>query len=63
MNIFPQLLLWLFTFEQENNQWIDWQASVLVKRNEVENVYHWACGYVLFPLFCMLWDMITSDFT
>jgi hypothetical protein len=21
---------------------------VLVKRNEVENVYHWACGYVLF---------------
>ncbi|GJM94070.1 hypothetical protein PR202_ga10683 [Eleusine coracana subsp. coracana] len=29
---------------QENSQWVDWQAGVLVKRNEVENVYHWACG-------------------
>ncbi|TVU34277.1 hypothetical protein EJB05_16108 [Eragrostis curvula] len=32
------------THLQENSQWVEWQASVLVKRNEVENVYHWACG-------------------
>ncbi|KAF2950923.1 uncharacterized protein [Oryza sativa Japonica Group] len=29
---------------QENSEWVDWQTDVLVKRNEVENVYHWACG-------------------
>ncbi|TVT99006.1 hypothetical protein EJB05_55635 [Eragrostis curvula] len=29
---------------QENSEWVEWQADVLVKRNEVENVYHWACG-------------------
>ncbi|CAL4962959.1 unnamed protein product [Urochloa decumbens] len=29
---------------QENTEWVEWQATVLVKRNEVENVYHWACG-------------------
>ncbi|ONM40839.1 SIT4 phosphatase-associated family protein [Zea mays] len=29
---------------QENNDWVEWQTNVLVKRNEVENVYHWACG-------------------
>ncbi|AQK96305.1 SIT4 phosphatase-associated family protein [Zea mays] len=29
---------------QENNEWVEWQTNVLVKRNEVENVYHWACG-------------------
>ncbi|KAG0538225.1 hypothetical protein BDA96_03G216900 [Sorghum bicolor] len=28
----------------ENNEWVEWQTNVLVKRNEVENVYHWACG-------------------
>ncbi|KAG2625327.1 hypothetical protein PVAP13_3KG206043 [Panicum virgatum] len=28
----------------ENSEWSEWQTSVLVKRNEVENVYHWACG-------------------
>ncbi|XP_062232313.1 uncharacterized protein LOC133929534 isoform X2 [Phragmites australis] len=29
---------------QENSEWAEWQTDVLVKRNEVENVYHWACG-------------------
>ncbi|KAJ1264370.1 hypothetical protein BS78_09G258000 [Paspalum vaginatum] len=29
---------------QENRDWAEWQTDVLVKRNEVENVYHWACG-------------------
>ncbi|WVZ69929.1 hypothetical protein U9M48_018643 [Paspalum notatum var. saurae] len=29
---------------QENSEWVEWQTDVLVKRNEVENVYHWACG-------------------
>nr|CAB3477447.1 unnamed protein product [Digitaria exilis] len=28
----------------ENTEWVEWQTNVLVKRNEVENVYHWACG-------------------
>ncbi|KAL6615464.1 hypothetical protein ACP70R_037734 [Stipagrostis hirtigluma subsp. patula] len=32
------------THLQENNEWVEWQTNVLVKRNEVENVYHWACG-------------------
>jgi serine/threonine-protein phosphatase 6 regulatory subunit 3 len=40
---------------QENSEWVDWQTDVLVKRNEVENVYHWACGYVTVSFFdCML---------
>ncbi|KAF0926689.1 hypothetical protein E2562_027126 [Oryza meyeriana var. granulata] len=29
---------------QENSEWAEWQTTALVKRNEVENVYHWACG-------------------
>ncbi|KAF8762975.1 hypothetical protein HU200_008822 [Digitaria exilis] len=29
----------------ENREWAEWQTGVLVKRNEVENVYHWACGH------------------
>ncbi|KAF9599548.1 hypothetical protein IFM89_038814 [Coptis chinensis] len=29
---------------QENGEWVDWEATVLQKRNNVENVYHWACG-------------------
>uniref|UniRef100_A0A0E0DV69 Uncharacterized protein n=1 Tax=Oryza meridionalis TaxID=40149 RepID=A0A0E0DV69_9ORYZ len=28
----------------ENSEWVEWQTTALVKRNEVENVYHWACG-------------------
>ncbi|KAF0916351.1 hypothetical protein E2562_005947 [Oryza meyeriana var. granulata] len=32
------------THLQENSEWVEWQTDVLVKRNEVENVYHWACG-------------------
>ncbi|KAL4200695.1 hypothetical protein AMTRI_Chr02g212500 [Amborella trichopoda] len=29
---------------QENNDWLDWQSNVLLRRNTVENVYQWACG-------------------
>ncbi|KAI0507401.1 hypothetical protein KFK09_013526 [Dendrobium nobile] len=29
---------------QENSEWVDWHAKVLVKRNLVENVCNWACG-------------------
>ncbi|KAL3518388.1 hypothetical protein ACH5RR_020977 [Cinchona calisaya] len=29
---------------QENNEWNEWQSSVLQDRNVVENVYRWACG-------------------
>ncbi|CAM8900436.1 unnamed protein product [Rhodiola kirilowii] len=29
---------------QDNNDWTEWHTDVLVKRNVVENVYHWACG-------------------
>ncbi|XP_065865021.1 uncharacterized protein [Euphorbia lathyris] len=29
---------------QENKEWNEWQASVLLERNAVENVYRWACG-------------------
>ncbi|PKA52342.1 hypothetical protein AXF42_Ash010238 [Apostasia shenzhenica] len=29
---------------QENCDWDDWHANVLVKRNALENVYNWACG-------------------
>ncbi|KAK6138098.1 hypothetical protein DH2020_028162 [Rehmannia glutinosa] len=30
---------------QENNEWSEWQTTVLQERNIVENVYRWACGY------------------
>ncbi|CAO2190827.1 unnamed protein product [Urochloa humidicola] len=29
---------------QDNTEWVEWQTNVLIQRNEVENVYHWACG-------------------
>ncbi|GMY10332.1 serine/threonine-protein phosphatase 6 regulatory subunit 2-like isoform X1 [Fagus crenata] len=29
---------------QENNEWNEWQGTVLQERNAVENVYRWACG-------------------
>ncbi|KAG1331862.1 serine/threonine-protein phosphatase 6 regulatory subunit 3 [Cocos nucifera] len=32
------------TYLQENSEWVEWHASVLLKRNAVENVYQWACG-------------------
>ncbi|VAH77192.1 unnamed protein product [Triticum turgidum subsp. durum] len=32
------------THLQGNSEWVEWQTDVLVRRNEVENVYHWACG-------------------
>lgn len=34
-----------FCFLQENSEWNEWQASILLERNAVENVYRWACGY------------------
>ncbi|KAJ4810273.1 Serine/threonine-protein phosphatase 6 regulatory subunit 1 [Rhynchospora pubera] len=32
------------THLQENSEWSEWLTNVLLKRNEVENVYQWACG-------------------
>lgn len=32
---------------QDDSEWMNWQ-NVLSERNAVENVYKWACGYVLF---------------
>ncbi|KAM0950713.1 putative SIT4 phosphatase-associated protein family [Dioscorea sansibarensis] len=32
------------TYLQENAEWVDWHANVLLNRNAVENVYQWACG-------------------
>ncbi|WZZ11475.1 hypothetical protein YC2023_097396 [Brassica napus] len=32
------------TYLQENNEWNEWQGSVLQERNTVENVYRWGCG-------------------
>ncbi|KAL7084999.1 hypothetical protein ACP275_14G255900 [Erythranthe tilingii] len=29
---------------QENNEWNEWQKTLLQERNMVENVYRWACG-------------------
>ncbi|XP_041993908.1 serine/threonine-protein phosphatase 6 regulatory subunit 3-like isoform X1 [Salvia splendens] len=29
---------------QENNEWSEWQSTILHERNVVENVYRWACG-------------------
>ncbi|CAM8996205.1 unnamed protein product [Rhodiola kirilowii] len=29
---------------QDNDEWSEWNADVLVKCNAVENVHHWACG-------------------
>ncbi|KAL8137084.1 hypothetical protein V2J09_003085 [Rumex salicifolius] len=31
-------------FLQENNEWVEWNSTVLSKRNAVENVYQWTCG-------------------
>ncbi|XP_062185870.1 uncharacterized protein LOC133889356 isoform X2 [Phragmites australis] len=28
----------------QNSGWIEWHASILTKRNALENVYQWACG-------------------
>lgn len=39
---------------QENSEWVDWHTNVLVKRNAVENVYQWACGYVTLQLHQLL---------
>ncbi|KAL8113289.1 hypothetical protein AgCh_020557 [Apium graveolens] len=32
------------TFLQETNEWSDWYADILHRRNTLENVYQWACG-------------------
>ncbi|XP_023517725.1 serine/threonine-protein phosphatase 6 regulatory subunit 1-like isoform X3 [Cucurbita pepo subsp. pepo] len=29
---------------QDSTEWSDWQTNFLSKRNELENVYRWACG-------------------
>ncbi|GJN26423.1 hypothetical protein PR202_gb14351 [Eleusine coracana subsp. coracana] len=29
---------------QQTSGWIEWHASILTKRNALENVYQWACG-------------------
>ncbi|XP_039059509.1 serine/threonine-protein phosphatase 6 regulatory subunit 3-like isoform X2 [Hibiscus syriacus] len=29
---------------QENSEWNEWKANILLERNAVENVYRWACG-------------------
>ncbi|XP_042476246.1 serine/threonine-protein phosphatase 6 regulatory subunit 3-like isoform X2 [Macadamia integrifolia] len=29
---------------QESSEWIEWQGTILQERNNVENVYRWACG-------------------
>uniref|UniRef100_A0A7N0T3Y3 SIT4 phosphatase-associated family protein n=1 Tax=Kalanchoe fedtschenkoi TaxID=63787 RepID=A0A7N0T3Y3_KALFE len=29
---------------KDNSGWTEWHTNVLVKRNAVENVHHWACG-------------------
>ncbi|KAJ4979795.1 hypothetical protein NE237_010575 [Protea cynaroides] len=29
---------------QENSGWIEWQGTILQERNNMENVYRWACG-------------------
>ncbi|KAI3898559.1 hypothetical protein MKX03_021169 [Papaver bracteatum] len=31
-------------FLQENTEWGDWHANILIKRNTAENVHQWACG-------------------
>lgn len=39
---------WVFFYGfQDDSEWMNWQ-NVLSERNAVENVYKWACGYVLF---------------
>ncbi|KAF6167859.1 hypothetical protein GIB67_027637 [Kingdonia uniflora] len=32
------------SYLQENDEWVNWQTSVLQERNTVENIYHWGCG-------------------
>ncbi|KAK4802144.1 hypothetical protein SAY86_000347 [Trapa natans] len=34
----------IHTYLQEHNEWNQWQANALSKRNAVENVYQWTCG-------------------
>ncbi|KAI3697608.1 hypothetical protein L6452_30702 [Arctium lappa] len=29
---------------QDNSEWVEWHANVLLSRNELENVLQWACG-------------------
>jgi len=36
----------IFFTWQENSDWEDWRTKILAKRNVVENVNQWACGYV-----------------
>ncbi|KAJ6825771.1 serine/threonine-protein phosphatase 6 regulatory subunit 3-like isoform X1 [Iris pallida] len=34
----------IHTHLQKNNEWADWHANVLLKRNAIENIYQWTCG-------------------
>nr|CAB3466561.1 unnamed protein product [Digitaria exilis] len=43
---------------QENREWAEWQTGVLVKRNEVENVYHWACGAAVQLLYMIVGGIV-----
>lgn len=43
LKLFNPIFSW-----QENSEWTDWHANVLTKRNAVENVYQWACGWVFY---------------
>lgn len=61
--------LLLFFSWQENGEWVEWQTNILLKRNMVENVFQWACGWVLYLMsglvvvcavvfsFCLIWLM------
>lgn len=40
-------MCWMELYMQENSVWTEWHRDVLLKRNAVENVSQWACGYVL----------------
>ncbi|GJV38040.1 serine/threonine-protein phosphatase 6 regulatory subunit 3-like protein [Tanacetum coccineum] len=31
---------------QGDSEWVEWQTNVPTKRNTIENVYQWACGWV-----------------
>ena len=51
---FKSCVVNLFFFWQESSEWIDWHTNVLSKRNATENVYQWACGYVIFLYFSFI---------
>ncbi|KAI8568448.1 hypothetical protein RHMOL_Rhmol02G0200300 [Rhododendron molle] len=44
---------------QENSEWVDWHANVLVKRNSLENVQQWACGENGKNGHLVCWDVVS----